>query len=195
MSTMKNYSTNMSILINSTNNKKELVIDHKHIQNFHHTCVCYININDDKDNDISLQEEISQDDVLNTSLNFTNNLFISCEYIDTETVLKCTESVSPRVVVGSQTLLGNGSRELFCGVNAYELLADGWMDKNMMQLDGEEDDVFKTATETAIGETVNDVTKAPSHRKGTLSLDKDVDQVMSCNSAAVVSVGKIKVVF
>ena len=89
-----------------------------------------------------------------------------------------TECVSPRVVVGLPTMLGTHPRELLCGTNAYDLLAEGWVDENVTsQNDG------------------GLVDPTPSTRKGTLNLDEDVDNAINVSSNAVVSVGKIKVVF
>ena len=174
---MKQYCNQINIIINTNNNKKEMIMDCYRILHLHHTCVYYVSENevDNKPTDIGMMSEDSSERSLKP---YNDNIFISCGYIDTGSVLKCTECVSPRVVVGLRTMLGTHPRELLCGTNAYDLLTEGWVDENVTsQHDG------------------GLVDPTPSTRKGTLNLDEDVDNAINVSSNAVVSVGKIKVVF
>ena len=181
---MEEYSNSIIILIDTNNNKNEFIIDHNEIYNLHHTCVSYINdIEEDKDGgNMESDHEIGK--LTSESVKRDNNLFITCEYINTGTMLKCTDCVSPRVVIGLPTMLGNNPYELFCGVNAYELLAEGWVDENMTSQDYDD--------EYGVDEVIS---THPPIRRGILSLDEDVDTIMNVGYSAVVTLGKIKVCF
>ena len=202
---MRNFSNNIRILVNNINNKSEIVIDNNAVNNIQHTCVCYVN-----DGKICQEVAEKEDETLTVEVGSYNNLYISCEFVHTNSVLRCTERVSPRVVIGLPTMLGNSCRELFCGKNAYELQAKGWVNENVPSKDvnvtsdkTSQDKKFftshdgnMTSKEKDGRDTVIHSSSSPSARKGTLNLDQDVDNVINMSStAAVVSVGKIKIVF
>ena len=160
------YHSNFKILIDRSKNIQEFVIDPDESRVHRHTCVCYV---DQPQSGASTLQGKGK-----TSAG-SSNMFISCKYINTESVLTSTSCISPRVVVGAPTILGE--RELYSGINSYELVSNGWIE------------------ESSFEESDEDVEVIPRMRKGTLNLDDDIDYVINKNSAAVVSVGKIKVMF